>query len=275
RDAEAANRAKSQFLANMSHELRTPLNAIIGYSEMLLEEAVEEEAEHLGADLRKISTAGKHLLALINDILDLSKIEAGKMELYLETFDLRDLLREVEATVAPLVARKGSRLEVRVPDDIGSMRADVTKVRQILLNLLSNAAKFTEAGRIDLTGRLEGDDVVLRIEDTGIGMTEEQMGRLFEAFTQAEAATTRTYGGTGLGLVISRRFARMMGGDITVESEPGVGTTFTVRLSRHVLPTPEDGVGLPEDTGTGMAGTVLVIDDDPRVHELLRRALAR
>ncbi len=274
RDAESANRSKSQFLANMSHELRTPLNAIIGYSEMLLEDAEDDGADGLAVDLGKISAAGKHLLALINNILDLSKIEAGKTELYLETFDLAHLVGEVEATVAPLVAKNGNRLVVELEPDLGSMRADVTKIRQILLNLLSNAAKFTEGGRVTLSARVDGDDVVMSVGDSGIGMTADQMARLFEAFTQADASTTRKYGGTGLGLVISRRFARMMGGDITVDSVPGEGTTFTVRLAREV-PEPEAEESVPESVGTGSAGTILVIDDDPHVHDLLQRALTK
>ncbi len=275
RDAESANRSKSQFLANMSHELRTPLNAIIGYSEMLLEDAEEEGDDALGTDLRKISSAGKHLLALINNILDLSKIEAGKTELYLETFEVEQLIGEVEATVAPLLEKNGNRLVVALEPELGTMRADVTKIRQILLNLLSNAAKFTQDGQITLSARAEGEDAVLTVSDSGIGMTAEQMARLFEPFTQADASTTRKYGGTGLGLVISRRFARMMGGDITVASEAGEGTTFTVRLARHVPePAAEEGA-VPESVGTGAAGTVLVIDDDPHVHDLLQRALTK
>ena len=232
--AEAANQAKSSFLANMSHELRTPLNAIIGYSEMLMEESVERDQADLVPDLEKIHGSGRHLLGLINDILDLSKIESGRMELYLERFDLAALVRDVEATITPLVARNRNRLEVRC-DAATSMTADVTKVRQILLNLLSNACKFTEDGvvRLDVelvTGENGGEEVRMRVTDSGIGMTAEQMSKLFAAFSQADASTSRRYGGTGLGLAISRRFCRMMGGDVTVTSEPGVGTTFTVAL---------------------------------------------
>ncbi len=275
REAESANQSKSQFLANMSHELRTPLNAIIGYSEMLLEEAEEEGQEHLGSDLRKISTAGKHLLALINNILDLSKIEAGKTELYLESFELPDLVQEVESTVAPLVAKSGNTLEVQVDEELGTMTGDVTKIRQILLNLLSNAAKFTDHGRILLSAGYDEDQVVLRVTDSGIGMTEEQMSGLFQAFKQAEASTTKKYGGTGLGLVISRRFARLMGGDITASSTPGSGTTFTVRLERELrAPAEEIADVLAEAKGTGVAGSILIIDDDPQVHELLQRVLS-
>ena len=239
RSAEEANQAKSQFLANMSHELRTPLNAIIGYSEMLMEEARDLDQAGLVPDLQKIHSSGRHLMGLISDILDLSKIESGKMDLYLERFDLATLVEDVEATVAPLVARNRNRLEVSVSAAGLHMTADVVKVRQILLNLLSNACKFAEDGviRLDVAaerGASGGSEVCLRVSDNGIGMTEEQMGRLFAAFSQADSSTSKRYGGTGLGLAISRRFARMMGGDITVASEPGVGTTFTVRLPVEV-----------------------------------------
>jgi PAS domain S-box-containing protein len=235
REAEAANSAKSQFLANMSHELRTPLNAIIGYSEMLREEADDRELADFVADLAKIGSAGHHLLRLINDILDLSKIEAGKMELSVETFDLDRLIEDVVTTAAPLAERNGNRLESECGVD-GSMSSDPTRVRQVLLNLLSNACKFTRDGSIRLEARsTNGSEwIEIQVSDSGIGMTEEQMGRLFEAFSQAESSTAAKYGGTGLGLAISRRFCRMMGGDVDVESTPGDGTTFTVRLPRKV-----------------------------------------
>ncbi|MEJ2187129.1 MAG: GAF domain-containing protein, partial [Gemmatimonadota bacterium] len=290
--AESANRSKSQFLANMSHELRTPLNAVIGYSEMLEEEAEEAGHSQYVGDLEKIGSAGKHLLGLINGILDLSKIEAGKMDLYLEEFELAEVLEEVSSTVAPLLEKNGNTL-VRETGELGRMQADVTKVRQVLLNLLSNASKFTEQDTIRLTAEAtrneDGADwLEIAVADSGIGMTPEQMGRLFEAFAQAEASTTRRYGGTGLGLAISRRFCRMMGGDITVASEPGVGSTFTVRLPRRVgaataveatgatgAESSAEAAALDEGAGTGESGTLLVIDDDPEVHTLLRHWLAR
>jgi len=236
RQVEEASSHKSAFLANMSHELRTPLNAIIGYSEMLQEEAEDLGEETLLPDLQKINAAGKHLLGLINDILDLSKIEAGRMDLYVEAFEVSRLVQDVAAVVQPLVDKNGNVLETSCPDDLGTMRADQTKVRQTLFNLLSNASKFTEQGTIRLTVVQEpGDWVSFAVVDTGIGMTEEQLGRLFEAFSQAEASTGGKYGGTGLGLAISRHYCRMMGGDLTVESVYGQGSTFTARLPSMVL----------------------------------------
>jgi PAS domain S-box-containing protein len=236
--AEAANRAKSQFLANMSHELRTPLNAIIGYSEILHEEAEDLGLHDFVPDLARIRSSGRHLLTLINDVLDLSKIEAGKMELFLEEFRLPAIVEDVTATIAPLVARNGNTLGIVVDEAIDVMLADVVKVRQVLLNLLSNASKFTEQGEITVTVEPvvhDGIDCVsIRVRDTGIGMTADQLARLFEAFAQADASTTRRYGGTGLGLAISRKFCRLMGGDITVASTPGSGSTFTLRLPLRV-----------------------------------------
>jgi signal transduction histidine kinase len=232
--AEAADQAKSAFLASMSHELRTPLNAILGYSEMLREEAEDAGLNRLLPDLHRIHGAGAHLLSLINDILDLSRIEAGKMDLYVETVDISSLVREVAAVARPLVDQNRNVFEVQCPEGLGEMRVDLTKLRQVLLNLVSNAAKFTERGTITLTaGRQTRDGRewgTFRARDTGIGMTPDQLRRIFEPFTQADASTTRTYGGTGLGLAISRRLCQLMGGDIEVESAPGRGSTFTVTL---------------------------------------------
>jgi signal transduction histidine kinase len=239
RELEIASQHKSQFLANMSHELRTPLNAIIGYSEMLQEEAEDTGDEMYLPDLQRINAAGKHLLGLINDILDLSKVEAGRMDLFVESFEVGQMVQDVQAIVQPLMEKNGNALVVDCREDVGAMQADLTKVRQTLLNLLSNAAKFTEHGTISLTVEREpGDWITFAVSDTGIGMTEEQLGRLFEAFSQAEASTRSKYGGTGLGLAISRHFARLMGGDLTVESVYGEGSTFTVRLPVLVEATP-------------------------------------
>ena len=233
---EMASQHKSQFLANMSHELRTPLNAIIGVSEMLREdaEALKQDTEPLD----RVLGAGRHLLALINDILDLSKIEAGRMELQLEPFALAPLIANVVKTIEPLAAKNANQVAVQCDAGIGTLHADQMRLRQALLNLMSNANKFTDHGTItiDARQRQEGsrDWVTIAVADTGIGMTTEQMGRLFQEFSQADASTTRKYGGTGLGLAISKRFCQMMGGDIAVESAPGHGSTFTIRLPRIV-----------------------------------------
>lgn len=233
-EAIHANMIKSQFLANMSHELRTPMNAIIGYSEMLEEDAEDMGVEDIIPDLKKIQSAGRHLLGLINSVLDLSKIESGKMTLYLETFDVPSLVTDVVSNIQPLIAKNANKLVQDFPADIGTMHADMTKVRQITINLLSNASKFTEQGTVTLRIRKTTDQtveqIIFEVEDTGIGMSPEQVERVFEAFTQADNSTTRKYGGTGLGLTISKRFSQMMGGDITVESEEGKGTTFTLIL---------------------------------------------
>ncbi len=281
--ADAASQAKSAFLANMSHELRTPLNAIIGYSEMLLDEIEDVGQKAFGPDLEKIRAAGKHLLALINELLDLSKIEAGKMTLYLEPFEVGTMLDDVVATVKPLIEKRGNRLEVSGAAACGTMRADLTKVRQTLFNLLSNAAKFTEHGVIRLEARRHAADgrewLTFRVADSGIGMTPEQMGKLFQAFGQADASTTRQYGGTGLGLAISRRFCRMMGGDVTVESTPGRGSIFTVTLPAEIDPAlaaePTAPAAAAPRPAPAAGPTVLVIDDDPAVLDLMQRFLAK
>jgi PAS domain S-box-containing protein len=281
-DAEAASSAKSQFLASMSHELRTPLNAIIGYSEMLQEEVADLGLSDLAPDLHKIRSAGKHLLSLINDVLDLSKIEAGKMELYVEAFDVAPAVEDVATTVRPLVEKNGNQLVVNCADDAGSMHSDTTRIRQVLLNLLSNASKFTENGTINLDVTRErdgtGDWMNFRVSDTGVGMTPEQLSRLFEAFSQAEASTSQKYGGTGLGLAISRSFCELMGGDITVESKENVGSTFTARVPAEVPGSRREAAAAaahqPIDTAAAtalQAGTLLVIDDDPTARELMRR----
>ena len=237
--AQEANRTKSLFLASMSHELRTPMNAILLYSELLQDDATDAGMEDFVKDLKKIQAAGKHLLSLINGVLDLSKIEFGKMDMFLETFDVKGLLTDTTATVRPLIDKNGNTLSLICSNNLGIMTADLTKVRQSLFNLLSNAAKFTENGVIELkAGRtnVEGKDwISFDVRDSGIGLTEEQMGKLFQEFTQADASTTRKYGGTGLGLALSRKFCRMMGGDITVASSYGQGSTFTIKLPAEVI----------------------------------------
>ena len=279
--AEAANLAKSQFLANMSHELRTPMNAIIGYSEMLREDAEDLGILDFVADLEKIHGAGKHLLGLINDILDLSKIESGKMELYLETFEVETLLNEVVVTIQPLADQKSNRLEVNITNKLGHIYADLTKTRQILFNLLSNAAKFTEAGHIyiEVTRYPDKEEIGFSIKDEGIGMTLEQQSKLFQPFTQVDASTTRRFGGTGLGLAITKEFTEMMGGSIRVTSEFGQGTTFIVRLPTQVrLKEPvkdEDSTGNEADIAKEGSKIVLVIDDDKIMRDLFKNYLSK
>jgi signal transduction histidine kinase len=242
-EAERQDRAKSQFLAHMSHELRTPLTAVIGYSEMLQEEAREGGHDEFLPDLQQIQAQSRHLLSLINDLLDMSKIEAGKLQLYLETFDLDGLVKDVGTTVRPLLEKNGNVLKVEAPDRLGQMHGDTTRLRQCLLNLLSNASKFTDHGTVALavSRAAEGgaDWLTFRVTDTGIGMTPEQVQNLFQPFSQAEASTARKYGGTGLGLAITRRLSQMMGGDVQVQSVKGKGSTFTIRL-------PADGRRLAE-----------------------------
>ena len=291
--ARAANQAKSVFLANMSHELRTPLNAILGYSEILAEDAQANGQAAALADLKRIQGAGRHLLDLINEVLDLSKIEAGKMKLLLETFQVGPLIEDVAGTVRPLVEKNGNRFEVRCPEGIGTLREDVTKVRQVLLNLLSNAAKFTEKGVVTLEVNrewtAEEEWVVFTVSDTGIGMTPEQRERLFEPFVQADAATMRKYGGTGLGLAISRKYCQLMGGDIRVETTRGKGSVFTVRLPAEVENVDGEASAVrPSPFRRSSSGAqkalfdsgiqpkrLLVIDDDPAACDLMVRLCGR
>jgi signal transduction histidine kinase/DNA-binding response OmpR family regulator len=284
RELQLASQHKSQFLANMSHELRTPMNAIIGFSEVLLEDARDLGHADQIDPLERIFGAAQHLLALINDILDLSKIEAGKMEIHLESFSVGALIEDVVTTIRPLAEKNANRLHVECPADLGTMRADPTRVRQALLNLTSNAAKFTEGGLITITvarRRQDKDDwVTVAVADTGIGMTAEQTAKLFQDFMQADASTSRKYGGTGLGLAISRRFCRLMGGDITVQSAPGRGSTFTMSL-----PATTEQPGDEERPSSLMRPTrlvslgrlplVLVVDDDATVRELMERFLVK
>jgi len=291
--AEDASRAKSAFLANMSHELRTPLNAIIGYSEMLEEETCEAVPAENVRDLQRIQAAGKHLLSLINDVLDLSKIEAGKMGLHLENFNLRPVIEEIVTTVQPAAQKNSNQITVNVPDDLGFMHADLTKVRQILFNLVSNACKFTDHGSITVSAERQKSDedrIIFRVTDTGIGMTPEQQWKLFQDFAQADSSIVRKYGGTGLGLAISSRFAQMMQGRITVESKLGEGSTFTVELPCTVSPVSGDTTAPPpppvnmqelKETApeiretNSKADTILVIDDDAAVRDLMSRFLGK
>ena len=279
--AEAANRAKSAFLANMSHELRTPLSAVIGYSEMLEEEAEEAGERAMLADLGKIKSNAKHLLSLINDVLDLSKVEANKMDLYVETVDVAAFVREVAGTVDSLVRRKANRLDFDLDEGLGAIKTDATKLRQCLFNLVGNAAKFTENGRITLGAhreqRPDGSYLCFTIADTGIGMTPDQLARLFQRFVQADETTTRKYGGTGLGLALSQAFARLLGGDITVKSTQGEGTCFTICVSADMTRTRPDAVSeaMPAAEARDERDLVIVIDDEAAQRELTTRFLRR
>lgn len=286
--AEEASRSKSQFLANMSHELRTPLNAIIGYSELMREEAEDLDLKSFVRDLSKIESAGKHLLGLINGVLDIAKIEAGKMDLHAETFDVARMIEEVCATVAPVVEKNGNYFEIQAAPNLGTMRTDLTKVRQSLFNLLGNAGKFTKEGKVRLEAERtsEGgrDWLVFHVRDTGVGMTPEQTQKVFDAFTQADASTTRKFGGTGLGLAITREFSRLIGGDVTVKSALGQGSIFSLRVPAELDAEPaeeiealSDAGGAPVAVGELIEGgpQVLLIDDDPTVHDLVRRFLQK
>ena len=288
--AEAANQAKSGFLANMSHELRTPMNAILGYSEMLMEEAEDEGQEHYVSDLKKIHQAGNHLLTLINDVLDLSKIEAGRMDTFAEDVEVDSLIDQVVATAQPLMGRNGNQLVIERGEQLGTARQDVTKLRQSLLNLLSNAAKFTHEGTVTLSvqrsSTADGDWLSFAVRDTGIGIAADKIEHVFEEFSQADSSTTRNYGGTGLGLPISRRFCRMIGGDLSVSSRAGEGSTFTIRVPA-VLPDAQVEAAAQEvETGSsdediaamvsaGTGHTVLVIDDEPEAREIIGRFLEK
>ena len=275
--AEAANIAKTQFLANMSHELRTPLNAIIGYSEMIQEEVHELTLEEIVVDLQKVQTAGKHLLQIVSNVLDLSKIESGKMELALSTFDLTPLVNEVIETINPLFTKRDNTFKVIRADSLGAMYSDEPKLRQILLNLLSNANKFTENGSISLDiecyNRLSGEWVTFRVIDNGIGIPPESQAKLFQPFMQADASTTRRYGGTGIGLTITKQFTEMMGGTISVQSEFGEGSTFSVSLPIQFKGSYE----APDfaETSTQGEGIILVIDDDVAVNYFLKDELGK
>ena len=285
-----ASKAKSEFLANMSHELRTPMNAIIGYSEMLIEESDDLNPEDFVVDLEKILSSGKHLLSLINGVLDLSKIEAGKMTIYVENVSITTLLEEVSATASPLAQKNKNQFLCEFPSGVDDvMRSDATKLRQALINLIGNACKFTEGGVVSLTCEIEHSDeavswVYFRVIDTGIGMTQEQVSKLFKDFSQADASTTRKYGGTGLGLSLSRKLARLMGGDITVKSTPGEGSIFTMKLPRYPATEfsnqPDKNCDLEpsldcalETKVVNSRGRILVVDDDANSLELIKRFL--
>jgi PAS domain S-box-containing protein len=285
--AEEANRAKSIFLANMSHELRTPLNAIIGYSEMLEEETQELGKETVVKDLQRIQSAGKHLLALINDILDLSKIEAGKMGLHLEAFSVAHMIEEIASTIQPAVAKNTNTLQVEIAENVGEMCADLTKVRQILLNLLGNSCKFTDHGTISLIVDRrtihQSDWLQFQVVDTGIGISAEHKDNLFREFSQADTSIARKYGGTGLGLAITQRFIQIMHGTVAVDSQPGRGSTFTIQLPAEVKVESSEparselAAAAPEPSKPAQPnqGTILVIDDDPAVRDLMFRYLTK
>ena len=288
--ADAANQAKSAFLANMSHELRTPMNAILGYSEMLIEESEDLGQEDFIPDLQKINQAGNHLLSLINDVLDLSKIESGKMEAFAETFDIGALVDQVSSTAQPLMTKNNNRFTIERSGNLGKAFQDLTKLHQSLLNLLSNAAKFTHEGSITLRAERQsqagGGWLIFSVNDTGIGIPADKLGHVFDEFSQADSSTTRDYGGTGLGLAISRRFCQMLGGNLTVTSQPRVGSTFTIRLPA-VLPgakTPQEEPAQPaakvaqasdDVQQTKPAATVLVIDDDAEACDIIGRFLEK
>lgn len=281
--AESANETKSAFLANMSHELRTPMNAIIGYAEILKEDAEDEDNEEIVPDLDKIISAGRHLLQLINDVLDISKIEAGRMEMYLEDFELSTMIDDVSSTTLALVQKNNNVLDTKIEKNIGSMRADMTKVRQMLFNLVSNAAKFTSDGKIGIeVSSFVRDEVSffrLAVTDTGIGIPEDKIDHIFEEFTQADVSTTRNYGGTGLGLSLTKRFAQMMGGAILIESVEGEGSTFILEIPSIVIDEDKSTNELSTKVKKAVkpsgsrSGKILVIDDDLTARQVLKRHL--
>ncbi len=287
--AEKANKAKSGFLANMSHELRTPMNAILGYSEMLIEEAEDIGQDDFIPDLKKINQAGNHLLSLINDVLDLSKIESGRMEAFAEDFDVGALIDQVAGTAQPLMARNNNQFTIERGEQLGRAHQDITKLRQSLLNMLSNAAKFTHEGSITLhaerKSQASGEWLIFSVSDTGIGIPADKLEHVFEEFSQADSSTTRDYGGTGLGLPISRRFCQMLGGDLMVKSTPGEGSTFTMRVPVQLpgidTETPADTAPVKTDAEleairvSGVGRTILVIDDDPEAQDIVERFLRK
>ncbi len=278
--AEQANHTKSEFLANMSHELRTPLNAIIGYAQILQEDAEDAGNDEIVPDLKKIENAGKHLLGLINDILDLSKIEAGRMEIYLEPVSVPSLVEEVRTLTAPLAAANGNTVVVSIGPGVEAIQTDLTKLKQSLLNLVSNACKFTKDGRVDLKVEVrdgpKASTIVFEVSDSGIGMTPEQQAKLFQAFSQADSSTTRRFGGTGLGLAITKRLCNLLGGDVAVVSEEGKGSRFIITLPLHAADAWNAVEGpAPAISGPDQGATILLIDDDPQVHDLLGHMLGR
>ncbi len=284
--AEDANRTKTEFLANMSHELRTPLNAIIGYGEMLQEDMVDLGCGELVEDVEKIHSAGKHLLGLISDVLDIAKIESGKMSVYSETFDVEVLINDVTTTVYPLITLRKNKLVMNA-ENLGTMHTDLTKIRQMLLNILNNAAKFTECGTVHITvtriNRYDVEWIIFRIADTGIGMSPQQLQKIFQPFTQADNSTTRKYGGTGLGLSITQRFAEMLGGYVTVESQLGEGSIFSLHLPvqnqnlQPSHPTIHSLPALPAEVqrAVSISNIALVIDDDAIMLDILENYVSK